>query len=83
MPIKKGYILKQIGTNYIILSNDNHSFSYKIDQSGAEIFQGLEQGYRPEDIAYRLAKQFRIREDILLRDVNEFIDELKERGIFE
>ena len=83
MPIKKGYILKQIGNNYIILSNDNYSFSYRIDQSGAEIFQELEQGHRPEDIAYRMAKQFRMREDSLLRDINEFIDELKNKGIYE
>lgn len=83
MPIKKGYILKQLDYDYVIVSNDTKRVILEINQSAAKIFQELEQGYLPEDIAYRLAYQFRIREDILLKDVYEFIDELKKKGIYE
>ena len=84
MAIKKDYILKMSGSDYVIVNSNNPNLIVlKINPSLVNIFQELEQGFLPEDIAYRLSKQFRMREDIIIHDINEFINILKNKGIYE
>ncbi len=86
MSINENYILKKLGTEYMIipLVDGGVSFNklFNVTETGALIFNGLKDGKRNLEIVEELMKIYDIDEQTCLNDVNEFIEELRTRGIY-
>ena len=79
-------MLKNIGNEYMIIptSNNNVNFSkiFNINETGAFIFNSLKEGKSKDEILELMAKEYNASKEILSKDIDEFINELKKRGIY-
>ncbi len=86
MPINENYILKKLGTEYMIIplvdGGLNFNKLYNITETGAIIFNSLKEGKSNLEIVENLLKIYDVDKQICLDDVNEFIEELRVRGIY-
>ncbi len=84
MRIKKGFVLREVaGQNMVIAtgeaSKDFHGM-IKLNNTGKEIWQGLQEGLSETDIAKGLQGKYEIDEEKALQDTKEFIDKMLEMG---
>ena len=86
MPISNNFMLKAVAGEYMIIptSNNNVNFSkiFNINETGAFIFNNLKDGKNRNEILELLKKEYNAKEDVLAADLDEFINELKKRGIY-
>ena len=86
MPINNNFMLKNIGNEYMIIptSNNNVNFSkiFNINETGAFIFNLLKENKTINEILDLMSKEYNAPKDVLLNDINEFVNELKKRGIY-
>ncbi|MDE6407179.1 MAG: PqqD family protein [Anaeroplasmataceae bacterium] len=86
MPINNNYILKHVGEDYMIipLSDGGVDFSkvYNVSSTGAFIYEQLKDNKAPLEIAYHMVEEYEVDYDVVLKDIFEFVDELKKRGIY-
>ena len=79
-------MLKKVAGEYMIIptGNNNVNFSkiFNINETGAFIFEKLKDGKNKEEILELMSKEYNASKDILKNDIEEFIDELKKRGIY-
>ncbi|MCR5646784.1 MAG: PqqD family protein [Acholeplasmatales bacterium] len=78
-------MLKQVGNEYMIIpvSNCNVNFSkiFNTNEVGAFIFNNLKD-HTKEEVLDLLKKEYDAPFDVLKSDLDEFINELKKRGIY-
>ena len=83
--LNKNFMLKQIGNEYMIIpvSNNNVNFSkiFNTNEVGAFIFTNLKDKTR-DQVLELLKNEYNANPDVLEKDLDEFIDELKKRGIY-
>ena len=83
--LNKNFMLKQVGNEYMIIpvSNNNVNFSkiFNTNEVGAFIFNNLK-NHSVEEVLELLKKEYNASEEVLRKDLYEFIDELKVRGIY-
>ncbi len=83
--LNKNFMLKQIGNEYMIIpvSNNNVNFSkiFNTNEVGAFIFTNLKDKTR-DQVLELLKNEYNASPDVLEKDLDEFIDELKKRGIY-
>ena len=84
MRIKRGFVLREVaGQNMVIAtgeaSKDFHGM-IKLNNTGKEIWQGLQEGLSETDIAKGLQEKYEIDEEKALQDTKEFIDKMLEMG---
>lgn len=86
MPINENYILKHIGSDYMIIptTKDNVSVEkiFNTNEVGGEIYNYLKLNKSVDEIVSLLLKEYDTTKEELEKDVKEFIGELKKRGIF-
>jgi len=86
MKINNNFMLKKVAGEYMIIptGNNNVNFSkiFNINETGAFIFEKLKDGKNKEEILELMSKEYNASKDILKNDIEEFIDELKKRGIY-
>ncbi|MCM1131744.1 MAG: PqqD family protein [Roseburia sp.] len=86
MPINENFILKHVGKDFMIipLSDGGMDFSkvYDVSETGARIFELLKEKKAPLEIAYKMVEEYEVAYDVVLKDIFEFIEELKKRGIY-
>ncbi|MCR5112422.1 MAG: PqqD family protein [Acholeplasmatales bacterium] len=86
MPISKNFIFKAVAGEYMIIPLSGGTVdmtkSFNINETGAFIYKGLDQGKTAEEIAEDMAKEYDAPKDELLKDINEFIAILKKKGIY-
>jgi len=86
MPISKNFIFKAVAGEYMIIPLSGGTVdmtkSFNINETGAFIYKGLDQGKTAEEIADDMAKEYDAPKDELLKDINEFIAILKKKGIY-
>lgn len=86
MPIKNDYMLKNVGNEYMIIptSNKNVNVSkiFNTNETGAFIFNNLKDNKSLGEILDLLKKEYNAPKDVLEKDLIEFINELKKRGIY-
>lgn len=83
MAISKRYVFKSEKNEYFIYDEILDTNVLKLSDLTAVIFNHLKMNKLPDDIAYILAKDLHIREDILIRDIEDFIYMLRKKGIYE
>ncbi len=86
MKISNNFILKSVAGEYMIIptSNTNVNFSkiFNINETGAFIFSNLKEGKTKEEVLELMTKEYNAPRDVLSYDLDEFIEELKKRGIY-
>ena len=79
-------MLKKVAGEYMIIptGNNNVNFSkiFNINETGAFIFEKLKDGKTKEEVLELMSKEYNASKDVLKNDIEEFIDELKKRGIY-
>lgn len=79
-------MLKNVGNEYMIIptSNTNVNFSkiFNINETAAFIFKNLQEERSKEEILELMSVEYDAPKDVLSADIDEFIKELKKRGIY-
>lgn len=84
MRIKTGFVLREVaGQNMVIAtgeaSKDFHGM-IKLNNTGKEIWQGLQEGMTESEIAKDLQEKYQIDGEKAEQDVKEFINKMLEMG---
>jgi hypothetical protein len=84
MRIKKGFVLREVaGQNMVIAtgeaSKDFHGM-IKLNNTGKEIWLGLQEGLSEEEIAKGLQEKYQIDGDKAQQDTKEFVGKMLEMG---
>lgn len=86
MGINKGFLLKKVGNEYMIIPTNNNKVLmnkiFNINEVGADIYKTLENGLSIAETIDKLLKEYDIDKDTLTNDVLEFVEELRKRGIY-
>lgn len=87
MKIKKGFILRKVGIQYIVAATGTISKEFngmmRLNESGAFAFKLLQQGVEKEELILRLLEEYDVTEEAARADVERFVGELKEAGALE
>ena len=86
MGINKGFLLKKVGSEYMIIPTNNNKVLmnkiFNINEVGADIYKTLENGLSINETIDELLKEYDIDKETLTNDVLEFVEELRKRGIY-
>ena len=86
MGINKGFLLKKVGNEYMIIPTNNNKVLmnkiFNINEVGADIYKTLENGLSVAETIDELLKEYDIDKETLTNDVLEFVEELRKRGIY-
>lgn len=86
MGINKGFLLKKVGNEYMIIPTNNNKVLmnkiFNINVVGADIYKSLENGLSINETIDELLKEYDIDKETLTNDVLEFVEELRKRGIY-
>ena len=84
--LNDNFMLKKVGNEYMIIptSNKNVNVSkiFNTNESGAFIFNNLKDNKSIDEILSLLKKEYNAPKDVLEKDLYEFVEELKKRGIY-
>ena len=84
--LNDNFMLKKVGNEYMIIptSNKNVNISkiFNTNETGAFIFNNLEDNKSLDEILDLLKKEYNAPKDVLEKDLYEFVEELKKRGIY-
>lgn len=84
--LNENFILKKIGNEYMIIPTNNKNVNvskiFNTNETGAFIFNNLKENKSLDEILDLLKKEYNATEEILKKDLYEFIEELKKRGIY-
>ena len=86
--LKKGFVLRKIGPQYMAVPYGSMTSEIKgmvtLTESGYLLWQEMEKGVDSEEaLAKVLTDTYEVEEDEAVRDVNGFLDYLKELGVME
>lgn len=86
MPISDNFILKKVGKDNMIipLLDGGVDFSkvYNVSATGAYIYEQLKEAKTPDVIANQMVAEYDVTYDVVYKDILEFIEELKKRGMY-
>ena len=85
---KKGFVLREIAGQAVVIATGEASRSFhgmvKLNETGKKIFNGLEEGNTPEEIAEKITAQYdQVTYEQALADVSAMITKMDEAGILE
>ena len=85
MQQKKGYILRRVAEQNILLSEQKTDFDaiVVLNETGAFLWELLKQPQEPEQLVRQLRQEYDVDADTALRHVTEFTNKLKELGVLE
>ena len=86
MGINKGFLLKKVGNEYMIIPTNNNKVLmnkiFNINEVGADIYKTLGNGLSIAETIDELLKEYDVDKETLTNDVLEFVEELRKRGIY-
>lgn len=84
MRIKKGFVLREVaGQNMVIATGEASKDFYgmiKLNNTGKDIWQGLQEGLSESEIVKLLQEKYEIEEETALQDTADFINKMLEMG---
>ena len=87
MKIKKGFILREVAGNYIVVSIGEMAKKFNgvinLNQTGAFMWKELEKGGDEESLTAALCAEYEVDKEIANRDAKRFIETLSKAGIVE
>lgn len=87
MQIKKGFMLREVAGNYVVVAIGEASKSFNgvinLNESGAFLWRKLSEGISKEDLVKALLEEYDVDEEIANKDIDNFIEKLKGSDILE
>ena len=87
MKIRKGFVLREVAVNTIVFSvvasRDIFHGMIQLNETGKEIWKGIEEGLTVERIAQRLEEVYEVDLEEARQDTEEVIGQLEKAGILE
>ena len=85
MEIKKDFVLREVGGTYVIVATGPTSKNFKkivtLNESGAFIFRKLKENFSINDVKAAVLEEYDINDVQVDKDINQFINTLKENNI--
>ena len=82
MKMKEGFILRKVGTQYVVAAtgkaSENFNGIIRLNESGAFLFRQLQEGATVEELVARLTEEYDVDEATAHRDAESFLAALKE-----
>lgn len=86
MSISKNFILKKVCDEAMIIplvdGGMDMSKVFNINEIGVIIYEGLENNKTILEIKNKIISEYDIDEETVLNDINDFIESLKQKGIY-
>ena len=83
MKINSNYVIKDVLDSYILVDiKSNFDGVIKLNKTSKDICELVNEGFNRKEIINKLFDKYNIDIKILEKDVNEFIDEMLNKGIF-
>lgn len=87
MKIKKGFMLREVAGNYVVVAvgeaSKNFNGVINLNESGAFLWKKLADGIEQDELIKELLNEYEVSEEIANNDVKAFIKKLKEADILE
>ena len=87
MKIKKGFMLREVAGNYVVVAvgeaSKNFNGVINLNESGAFLWKKLADGIKEAELIKELLNEYEVSEEIANNDVKTFIKKLKEVDILE
>ncbi len=80
--VRKGLVMGKTGESITIFDGENSIF-HALNNSGAFIFKQLIRCKNKERIIEAITKKYQIKKMVAEKDFNEFVGELRKKGIIE
>lgn len=84
MRIKEGFVLREIAGQVMVIATGEASRGFngmiKLNQTGKDIWLGLQEHLSEEEIAKRLQEKYEIDEEQAACDTKAFLEKMKEAG---
>ena len=87
MRIKEGFILRKVGSQYVVAAtgkaSENFNGMMRLNESGAFAFRLLQEGVTKEELVDRILAEYDVSEEAARRDVENFLAALGEADALE
>ncbi len=86
MKIKDGLVLREVAGSYVVMNAGgelNFNGMITLNESGAIIWRGLEEGLSVDEIAERITAEYDIDAETAIADIKRFTDKMSEAGVIE
>ena len=82
MKIKEGFILRKVGSQYVVAATGKASAHFngmlRLNETGAFAFRLLQEGVTEDRLAACLMAEYEVDEETVRRDMERFLSALKE-----
>lgn len=87
MKIKEGYILRNVAGSFVVVPVGNATLEYNgmmnLNETGAFLFEKMIEGISREDLIKALTDEYDVDDETAEKDVDAFIEKVKEQDLFE
>lgn len=87
MKIKDGFMLQAVAGSYVVVPVGAQAVSFKgmltLNEVGSVVWKELQTDNTPEKIAEKITEEYSVDFETALKDVNIFINKLKEKDFIE
>ncbi len=87
MKIKKGFLLKKIADDYVVIPYEESIVNFKamlvLNETGAFLWEELQKDVTFEDLKNKMTSEFDVEDKAAETDIYEFVSKLKEKGLLE
>ena len=87
MKIKEGYILRNVAGSFVVVPVGNATLEYNgmmnLNETGAFLFGKMIEGISREDLIKALTDEYDVDDETAKKDVDAFIEKVKEQDLFE
>jgi hypothetical protein len=87
MKIKDGFMLQSVAGSTVVVPVGERSISFRgmltLNELGAFVWKELQEETTPEKIAEKITAEYSVDSETALKDVNSFVDRLREKDFIE
>lgn len=84
MKIKNGFVLREVAGQYMVIATGEASKDFhgmiKLNDTGKEIWQGLQEGLPVSEIAKSIQEKYDIEYEKAVEDTENFVEKIREAG---
>lgn len=87
MQIKEGYVMREVAGQAMVIAVGEASKTFhgiiNLNSTGKQIWEGVEKGMSPEEIAKKLTEDYEVGYEKALKDTNAMIAKMSEAGVIQ
>lgn len=87
MKIKENFILRKVADSYIVVPVNSMTLNFNgiinLNETGAFLFEKLQQGAEREDLVSALLEEYDVAPDRAAKDVDVFIQKVRDADVLE